>query len=154
MKLSVINQFIKNLSILLNDGRFTFAITGNYLDQCSITVYWCNREVIHNFIIFNDSTLNDGFITEYKNIMAKHPTRSGKQLFSLRYDNKGYCSLAITDSNNLELFGVSHKRISRQLANTLYQYVDAEINENDFVSCYTDKYFSTYDFSKTLLFKL
>ena len=154
MKLSVINQFIKNLSILLNDERFTFAITGKFADKCHIVAYWCKREVIHNFTIFNDSTLNDGFITEYKNIMAKHPTRSGKQLFSLRYDSNGYCSLAITDSSNLELFGVSHKRISKQLAEVLYQHVDNEINEDDFISCHTDKYFLACIFSQALLFKL
>lgn len=37
--------------------------------------------------------------------MAKHPTHQGsKQLFSLRYDNNGYCSLAITGAHNLEWF--------------------------------------------------
>ena len=153
MKLSVINQFIKNLSILLNDERFTFAITCNFADKCHIVAYWCNREVIHNFIIFNDSTLNDGFITEYKNIVAKHPTRSGKQLFSLRYDSNGYCSLAITDSSNLELLGVSHKRISKGLAKYLYNYATYKAKD-DFISCYTNKYITSYNFSQTLLFKL
>ena len=153
MKLSIINQFVKNLATLLNDERFTFVITNNYLDKCNIVVYWCDKQVLHDFIIFNDSTLNDGFITEYKIIMDKHPVRQGKQLFSLRYDSVGYCSLAITDSSNLELYGTSHKRISKQLAKTLYEYATG-MGENDFISCYTDKYTTSYNYSQNLMFKL
>ena len=85
--------------------------------------------------------------------MFKHSTRCGrKQLFSLRYDSKGYCSLAVTGAHNLELFGVSHKRISKKLADYLFNEI--AIDSDYHVSDYTHRYNTTYDFSQTILFKI
>ena len=157
MKKSLINDYLKALSTLVNDNRISFAITGNFDDKCHIVAYWCNNQVLHNFTLFNDgSKVNyDNLISDYLAIVGKHPTnQSEKQLFSLRYDSVGYCSLAITDSSNLELFGTTHKRVSKQLAKALCQYANNDIDENDFISCHTDKYFSSYNYSQTLLFKL
>ena len=69
--------------------------------------------------------------------MAKHPTKQGdKQLFSLRYDSQGYCSLAVSyNSSNLDLFGIRHKRISKTLAKNLYNYATYKAKD-DFISCY------------------
>ena len=157
MKQSLINDYLKALNTLLNDNRITYAITCNYLDKCHIVAYWCKNQVLHNFTLFNDSsTINyDNLINDYLAIMAKHPTKQGeKQLFSLNYDSVGYCSLAVSyNSSNLELFGISHKRISRKLADVLYSYAD-NMNESDFISCHTDKYIATYNYSQTLMFLL
>ena len=84
-----------------------------------------------------------------------------KQLFSLRYDTVGYCSLAVTDSSNLELYGTTHKRISRKLAKVLHNYANYEADD-DYISCYTDNYISFYtdryitshNYSQSLMFKL
>jgi hypothetical protein len=85
--------------------------------------------------------------------MLKHPTQCGnKQLFSLRYDNKGYCTLAITDAHNLELLGVSHKRISKKLADYLFNEVATD--SDYYVSDYCHRYNTTFDFLQTLLFKI
>ena len=82
--------------------------------------------------------------------MTKHPTRCGdKQLFSLRYASEGYCSLAITGANNLELFGVSHKRISKDyLFNEIA--IDSDYRVSDYCHCYN----TNYDFSQTVVFKI
>ena len=156
MKKSLINDYLKALKTLVNDNRISFEVTCNFADKCHIVAYWCNNQVLHDFTLFNDnSTVNyDNLVNDYLAIMTKHPTKQGdKQLFSLRYDSKGYCSIAITCSSNLELFGVSHKRISRQLAKVLYNYATYEA-QDDFISCYTDKYTTSYNYSLTLMFKL
>ena len=117
MKKSLINDYLKALKALVNDVHISFTITDNFADKCHIVAYLCNSKVLHNFILFNDSSIvsYDNLVNDYLAIMAKHPIKQGeKQLFSLRYDSKGYCSLAVTDSGNYELFGTSHKRISRQ----------------------------------------
>ena len=155
MKKSLINDYLKALNTLVNDNRISFAITGNFADKCHIVAYWCKNQVIYNFTLFNDSsTINyDNLINDYLAIMAKHPMKQGdKQLLSLRYDSMGYCSLAISyNSSNLELFGVSHKRISRKLAEYLYDVAfDAKYYLNDYCS----RYIATYDFKQKVLFRL
>ena len=153
MKQSLINDYLKALNTLVNDNRVTFAITGNFADKCYIVVYWCDKQVLHNFTLFNDSSTTnyDNLVNDYLDIMAKHPIRDN-QLFSLRYDSKGYCTLVVTDINNLELFGVRHKRISKSLANYLFNSV--AFDDNYYISDCCDKYIATYDFNQTVLFSL
>ena len=155
MKKSLINNYLAALKTLINDNRITFAVTGNFADKCSIVTYFCDKAVVYSFTLFNDSSvLNyDDLINNYHAIMAKHPNRDGdKQLFSLRYDSNGYCRLAITDSSNLELFGVSHKRISKKLADYLFNEVAADGDYH--VGDYCHRYNTTYDFLQTILFKI
>ena len=155
MKKSLINNYLAALKTLINDNRITFTITDNFLDKCSIITYFCDKTVVCTFTLFNDSSvLNyDDLINHYHAIISKHQTKQGdKQLFSLRYDSKGYCSLAVTDSSNLELFGVSHKRISKKLADYLFNEIATD--SEYYVSDYCHRYNTTYDFSQTILFKI
>ena len=155
MKKSLINDYLKALKTLVNDNCISFAITCNFADKCHIVVYLYNSKVLHNFTLFNDGSIvnYDNLINDYLAIMAKHPVKQGeKQLFSLRYDSKGYCSMAVTDSGNYELFGVRHKRISKSLANYLFD--DIAFDDNYYISDYCDKYIATYDFNQTVLFSL
>ena len=155
MKQSLINNYLKALSILVNDNRVSFVITVNFADKCYILAYWCENQVLHNFTLFNDSSVinYDNLVNDYLGIMAKHPTKQGnKQLFSLRYDSNGYFSLAVTDSSNLELFEVSHKRISKKLADYLFDNV--AFNDKYYVSDYCNKYITSFDFNKNVLFSL
>lgn len=156
MKKSLINNYLKALSTLVNDNRITFAITGNFADKCHIVVYWCNNQVLHDFILFNDSSIinYDNLINDYLAIMLKHPTKQGgRQLLSLNYDSKGYCSLAVSyDSSNLDLFGVTHKRISRALAKYLFN--DVAFDDNYYINDYCNKYTSDSDFNQNVLFSL
>ena len=155
MKKSLINDYLKALKALVNDNCITFAITGNFSDKCRIVAYLYNSQVVHNFTLFNDgSTVNyDNLINDYLAIMAKHPMKQGeKQLFSLRYDNRGYCSLAVTESGNYELFGVSHKRISKSLAKYLFNNI--AFDDKYYIHDYCDRYIATYDFNQTVLFSL
>ena len=156
MKQSLINDYLKALNTLVNDNRITFTITGNFADECHIAVYWCKNQVLHNFTMFNDSSIvnYDNLVNDYFTIMLKHPTkRDDKQLFSLRYYSKGYCSLAVScNSSNLELFGVSHKRISRKLAEYLFNNI--AFDDNYYISDFCNKYINTYDFKHNVLFSL
>ena len=155
MKKSLIYTYLNALTTLVNDNRITFAITCNFTDKCHIVAYWCKNQVIHNFTLFNDSSIvsYDNLVNDYLAIMAKHPTKQGdKQLFSLRYDSRGYYSLAVTDSSNYELFVVRHKRISKALAEYLFN--DVAFDDNYYISDYCDKYIATYDFNQTVLFNL
>ena len=155
MKKSLINNYLAALKTLISDNRITFTITDNFLDKCSIVTYFCDKTVVCTFTLFNDSSvLNyDDLINHYLSVIAKHPIRCGnKQLFSLRYDSVGYCSLAITDSSNLELFGVSHKRISKKLAAYLFNEITTD--SDYYVSDYCYRYNTTYDFLQTILFKI
>ena len=156
MKKSLINNYLKSLNTLVNDNHISFTITGNFADKCHIVAYWCNNQVLHDFTLFNDGSLvnHDNLVNDYLAIMSKHPTKQGdKQLFSLNYDSKGYCSLAVTDSSNLEFFGVSHKRISKGLAKYLFNYAIYKAKD-DFLSSYTNKYITSYNYSQTILFRL
>ena len=155
MKKSLINDYLKALKTLVNDNCISFAITDNFSDKCNIVAIF-NSQVVHNFTLFNDSSIvnYDNLINDYLAITAKHSTKQGeKQLFSLRYDSMGNSTLAITDSSNFELYETTHKRISRQLAKVLYNYAD-NMNEDDFISCYADKYITSYNYSQTLMFLL
>ena len=155
MKKSLIDNYLAALKTLVNDNRVTFAITGNFADKCSIVAYFCDKTVVYNFTLFNDSnTINlDDLVNHYHAIMTKHPTKQGnKQLFSLRYNSKGYCSLAITDSSDLELFGVSHKRISEKLADYLFNEIATDSDYH--VSDYTHRYNTTFDFLQTVMFEI
>ena len=155
MKKSLINDYLKALKTLVNDNHVSFAITENFADKCHIVATWCGGQVLHNFTLFNDSsTVNyDNLVNDYLAIMAKHPMEQGKkQLFSLRYDSRGYCSMAVTDSGNYELFGVSHKRISKSLAKYLFNNI--AFDDKYYISDYCDRYIATYDFSQTILFRL
>ena len=157
MKKSLINNYLAALKTLINDNRITFSTTGNFADKCEIVTYFCDKTVVYNFTLFNDSSVvnYDDLINNYHAVMAKHPTRCGnKQLFSLRYNSVGHCSLAITDGSNLELFGVSHKRISKKLAHDLYNYVIDVNSGAELLSCHTNKYINSLDFNRTLMFKL
>ena len=155
MKKSLINDYLKALNTLVNDNRITYAITGNFADKCHIVAYWCNSQVLHNFTLFNDSSIvnYDNLVNDYLAIMDKHPTKQGeKQLFSLRYDSSGYCCMAVTESGNYELFGVRHKRISKSLAEYLFNSI--AFDDKYYISDYCDRYIATYDFNITVLFSL
>ena len=153
MKKSLINNYLAALKTLVNDSRISF-ISGNFADKCEIVTYFCDKTVVYNFTLFNDSSVisYDDLLNHYHAIMLKHPTRCDrKQLFSLRYDSIGYCTLAITDAHNLE-FGVSHKRISKKLADYLFNEIATDSDYH--VSDYTHRYNTTFDFLITILFKI
>ena len=155
MKKSLINDYLKALKALVNDVHISFSITVDDADKCHIVAYLCNSKVLHNFILFNDSSIvsYDNLVNDYLAIMAKHPMKQGeKQLFSLRYDSKGYCSLAVTDSGNYELFGTSHKRISKSLAEYLFDEI--AFDDKYYINDYCDRYIATYDFNQTVSFSL
>ena len=155
MKKSLINDYLKALKTLVNDNCISFAITDNFSDKCHIVAYWCNSQVLHNFTLFNDSSIvnYDNLVNDCLAIMDKHPLKQGeKQLFSLRYDSKGYCSLAVTESGNYELFGVSHKRISKSLAEYLFNSI--AFDDKYYINDYCSRYIATYDFNQTILFRL
>ena len=154
MKKSLINNYLAALKTLVNDNRITFTIASNFADKCEIVTYFCDKTVVCNFTLFNDSSVvnYDDLLNHYHAVMAKHPTKQGdKQLFSLRYDCVGYCSLAITDAHNLELFGVSHKRISKKLADYLFN--EMAVDSDYYISDYY-RYNTTYDFLHVILFKI
>lgn len=155
MKKSLVNDYLKALTTLVNDDSISFSITDNFADKCHIVAHLYNGQVLYTFALFNDSSIvnYDNLVNDYLAIMAKHTTKQGeKQLFSLRYDSKGYCSLAVTDSGNYELFGVSHKRISKSLAEYLFN--DIAFDDKYYISDYCDRYIATYDFNQTVLFSL
>ena len=154
MKKSLINDYLKALKTLVNDNCISFAITNNFSDKCNIVAIF-NSQVVHNFTLFNDDSIvnYDNLIDDYLAIIAKHPEKQGdKQLFSLRYDSMGYCSLAVTDSGNYELFGVSHKRISKSLAKYLFN--DIAFDDKYYMCDYCSRYIATYNFNQTVLFSL
>ena len=154
MKKSLINDYLKALKTLVNDNCISFAITDNFSDKCHIAAIF-NSQVLHSFTLFNDGSIvnYDNLVNDYIAIMAKHPMKQGeKQLFSLRYDSKGYCTLAITDSGNYELFGVSHKRISKSLAKYLFNNI--AFDDKYYICDCCDRYIATYDFNQTVLFSL
>ncbi len=155
MKKSLIKDYLKALKTLVNDNNVSFSITDNFADKCHIVAHLSNSLVLHNFTLFNDSSIvnYDNLVNDYLTIMAKHPMKRGeKQLFSLRYDSRGYCSLAVTDSGNYELFGVSHKRISKSLAQYLFD--DIAFDDKYYIDDCCDRYMATYDFNQTVLFSL
>ena len=155
MKKSLINDYLKVLKTLVNDNRVSFVITANLADKCHIAAYFSIGQVLHNFTLFNIGPMvnYDNLVNDYLAIMTKHPLKQGeKQLFSLRYDSKGYCSLAVTESGNYELFGVSHKRISRQLAKYLFN--DIAFDDKYYIRDYCDKYISSCNFNITVLFSV
>ena len=154
MKKSLVNDYLKALKTLVNDDNVSFSITDNFADKCNIVAIF-NSQVLHNFTLFNDSSIvnYDNLVSNYLAIIAKHPMKQGeKQLFSLRYDSKGYCSLAVTDGGNYELYGTSHKRISKSLAKYLFDNI--AFGDEYYINDCCNRYIATYDFNQTVLFSL
>ena len=154
MKKSLINNYLKALNTIVNDNYTSLVITGNFTDKCHIVAYY-NNQVLHSFTLFNDSSVvsYDNLVNDYLAIIAKHPMKQGeKQLFSLRYDSKGYCSLAVTDSGNYELYEANHKRISKSLAKYLFNNI--AFDDKYYINDCCEKYITTYDFNQTILFSL
>ena len=154
MKKSLINDYLKALNTLVNDSHVSFTITDNFADKCNIVARLCNSLVLHNFTLNDSSMINyDNLVNDYLAIIAKHPMKQGeKQLFSLRYDSKGYCSLAVTGSGNYELYGTRHKRISKSLAEYLLN--DIAFDDKYYINDCCNRYIATYDFNQTVLFSL
>ena len=154
MKKSLVNDYLKALNTLVNDSHVSFTVIDNFADKCNIVAIF-NSQVLHNFTLFNDSsTVNyDNLVNDYLAIMTKHPRKQGeKQLFSLRYDSTGYCSLAVTDSGNYELYEASHKRISKSLAEYLFD--NMAFGDEYYINDCCNRYIATYDFNQTVLFCL
>ena len=154
MKKSLVNDYLKALNTLVNDSHVSFTVIDNFADKCNIVAIF-NSQVLHNFTLFNDSsTVNyDNLVNDYLAIMTKHPIKQGeKQLFSLRYDSTGYCSLAVTDSGNYELYETSHKRISKSLAEYLFDNI--AFGDEYYINDCCNRYIATYDFNQTVLFRL
>ena len=155
MRQSIVNSYLKALNNLVNDNSVSFVITGNFADKCHVVAYFSDGQVLHNFILFNSGPIvnYDNLVNDYLAVVAKHPTKQGeKQLFSLRYDSMGYCSLAVTESGNYELFETSHKRISKSLAKYLFN--DIAFDDKYYIRDYCDKYISSYNFNQTVLFSV
>ena len=155
MKKSLINDYLKALNALVNDMQLSFAITDNFADKCHIVAYFSGGHVLHNFTLFNDSSIvnYDNLVNDYLAIMDKHHIKQGeKQLFSLHYDSKGYCSMAVTESGNYELYETSHKRISKSLAKYLLNNI--AFDDKYYINDYCGRYIATYDFNQTVLFSL
>ena len=154
MKKSLVNDYLKALNTLVNDSHVSFTVIDNFADKCNIVAIF-NSQVLHNFTLFNDSSIvnYDNLVNDYLAIMTKHPRKQGeKQLFSLRYDSTGYCSLAVTDSGNYELYGTSHKRISKSLAEYLFD--NMAFGDEYYINDCCNRYIATYDFNQTVLFCL
>ena len=154
MKKSLVNDYLKALNTLVNDSHVSFTVIDNFADKCNIVAIF-NSQVLHNFTLFNDSSIvnYDNLVNDYLAIMTKHPMKQGdKQLFSLRYDSKGYCSLAVTDSGNYELYEASHKRISKSLAEYLFDNI--AFGDEYYINDCCNRYIATYDFNQTVLFCL
>ena len=155
MKKSLVNDYLKALKTLVNDDNISFSITSNFTDKCNIVAMLCNSLVLHDFTLFDDSSIvnYDNLVSNYLAVIAKYPMKQGeKQLFSLRYDSKGYCYLAVTDSGNYELYGTCHKRISKSLAEYLFDNI--AFDDKYYIDDYCDRYIATYDFNQTVLFSL
>ena len=154
MKKSLVNDYLKALNTLVNDSHVSFTVIDNFADKCNIVAIF-NSQVLHNFTLFNDSSIvnYDNLVNDYLAIMTKHPMKQGdKQLFSLRYDSKGCCSLAVTDSGNYELYEASHKRISKSLAEYLFDNI--AFGDEYYINDCCNRYIATYDFNQTVLFSL
>ena len=154
MKKSLVNDYLKALNTLVNDSHVSFTVIDNFADKCNIVAIF-NSQVLHNFTLFNDSSIvnYDNLVNDYLAIIAKHSMKQGdKQLFSLRYDSKGCCSLAVTDSGNYELYEASHKRISKSLAEYLFDNI--AFGDEYYINDCCNRYIATYDFNQTVLFSL
>ena len=77
MKKSLINDYLKALKTLVNDNSVSFAITDNFADKCHIVAYLHNSQVLHNFTLFNDSS-----IVNYDNLIKQfYLACEGKQCY-------------------------------------------------------------------------
>ena len=153
MKQSNTNEYLKALNTLVNDNRITYAVTYNNNQYMRFAVNF-NNEFICN-VDYHERSFFDGVVRMYLHTTEAHPIRQGeKQLFKLNYDSAGYCSLAVTDSSNLEFFNCSCKRISNKMAKDLYNYVTDDNSKAEVLSHSTNKYINTYDFNHTVLFRL
>ena len=153
MKQSNINTYLKSLNTLVNDNRISYQVTYNNNHYMRFAVNF-NNDFICN-VDYHEHSFFDGIVRMYLHTMEAHPIRQGgKQLFKLNYDSKGYSNLTVTDSSNLEFFNCKSVRISNKLAQDLYNYVIEDNSKAELLSYHTNKYINSFDFNKTILFRL
>ena len=72
MKKSLINNYLKALKTLVNDNRVSFSIIDNFADKCHIVAHLYNSQAVHNFTLFNDSSIvnYDNLVNDYLAIIV------------------------------------------------------------------------------------
>lgn len=161
------NQLIKDFGRLLNDTRLGLCDVRNA--QGRIVGYGdlgSNDEVIIGSIVFSygngthkviarDLYLSyDNIIDSVRAVYSDHPTRDiDDVLYSCRYDTGlNTLTLDVTNSSNLELYNVKHKRISAALRSVIESTLDKDHIE--YVTQYCDKFISNFDKRGGFSFKL
>lgn len=148
-------QLIKDLGLLLNDGRIGFVDVrsdkqrhveigdGNGILIGRIVFAYPNGD--YCILAQHLHVTYDNLLDTVRAIYAKHPTRvMDDVLYSVKYDIKrGSYSFAVTNGSNLELFGVRHHRISAALVDELEYFIHK--CDVKYVTQYCDSYISHFD---------
>lgn len=154
------NQLIKDFGRLLNDTRLGFVDVRNdkHIDSGNGVIIgrivWASGNGSYVKIAENMHLTYDNLIDNVRAVYASHPTRiMNDVLYSCVYDTKrGTLSLDVTNSSNLELYNVKHRRVSSALREVLeYTLNKCSIK---YVTQYCDKYISDSNKSGGFTFKL
>ena len=126
-------QLIKDLGLLLNDGRIGFSdvrndkeISDGLGDGIIIgRVIFVYPNGDYAIIARHLHVTYDNLLNAVRAIYAAHPTRGMDDvLYSVKYNTKrNTYSFAATNGSNLELFGVRHRRISAALVDELEYFI-------------------------------
>lgn len=149
-------QLIKDVGRLLNDARLGF---------CDVRSDKTNNGVIIGRVVWSDGgsyfTVARGLHVTYDNLLdtvraiyASHPTRKMDDvLYCVKYNTKRRTyTFAVTNSSNLELFDVKHRRISAALVDELEYFVHK--CDVQYVTAYCDGFVSHADKQGGYTFKL
>ena len=146
-------QLIRDLGLLLNDSRLGFVdvrndkvISDGLGDGITIgRIVWASGNGSYFTVAQHLHVTYDNLIDTVRAIYANHPTRvMGDVLYSVIYNTKrGTYSFAVTNSSNLELFGVKHRRISAALVDEL-EYIVHKCDVK-YVTHYCDGFVSHSD---------
>lgn len=153
-------QLIKDFGRMLNDTRLGFVDVRSdkhieHGDGVVIgRIVWADGCGNYTTLAHDMHVTYDNLIDNVLAVYAQHPTRDiSDVLYSCVYDTgRDTLSLDVTNSSNLELYNVKHKRISSALRDVLEYALNKCAIE--YITQYTDKCISNFNKSGGFTFKL
>ena len=147
------NNFIRDLQTLINDSLVTIKIRSlcpfDYA-KVSYSVEY-DGAIVYFFGVKSRLMSYDSLMHVYKAISRALPLNL-KNVYRLDFDSNGYSYLKVALASNLEFYNCKSKRISKDLADCIYNAVDSG---NVAVICqHTNKYISSYDFNISYTFQI
>ena len=147
------NNFIRDLQTLINNHLVAIKVSSLCPFDYTTLSYSVEYEAVTVYFFGVKSILMsyDSLMDVYKAIIRALPINL-KNTFRLDFDRKGYSYVKVANASNLEFYNCKSKRISKDLADYLYNSLDC--GDVTVICQHANKYISSYDFNISYTFQI